>query len=63
MKVHNPSRLTRDTDGSCRLRLRFSAEDADNIEAAAQAANMPVLRWIYSSLSAGKIIPNQTSHQ
>jgi hypothetical protein len=57
MKIHNPKLLTRDLDGSCRLRLRFTEEDATAIEESARQANMPVLRWIYYTLCEGEQVP------
>ena len=38
-------RFARDRDGSVRLRIRFSREEADNIETAADGA--PLLEWLH----------------
>ena len=42
----NRHSFKRDGDGSVRLRIRFTKEEADNIEAAANGE--PLLDWLHS---------------
>lgn len=41
----SPYRFERDRDGSVRLRIRFTKEEADTIEAAADGE--PLLTWLH----------------
>jgi hypothetical protein len=47
-RPHSVTRITRDGDGSARLRLRFSSDEVDLIEGAAGGA--AVLPWIYDAI-------------
>ena len=46
--AHDPHRLSREADGSARLRIRFSASEADAMEAA--AGGIPIMDWIHLTL-------------
>lgn len=48
--MHHPARLTRDADGSARVRLRFTAEEADAIERQAGEDGQSVMEWIFHML-------------
>lgn len=45
----SPHFFNRESDGSVRLRIRFSEEEADAIEEA--AGNTPLMAWIHRSLA------------
>jgi hypothetical protein len=49
-KILSPYRFARDEDGSVRIRIRFTEDEADSIEDAAFAANLPVLHWIHHTI-------------
>lgn len=49
-KILSPYRFARDEDGSVRVRIRFTEGEADAIEEAAFAVNLPVLHWIHSTI-------------
>jgi len=44
------AKFIRSTDGSVRIRLRFSAEEADAIEAAAAKTGDDVVPWIFKTV-------------
>ena len=50
MPDHDPARLSRDADGSARVRLRFTADEADAIERQAGEDDQPVMTWIFHML-------------
>jgi hypothetical protein len=47
---HSPHFLAREPDGSVRLRMRFTAEEAALFEEA--AGGMPVVDWLHYSLNS-----------
>lgn len=47
---HNPFQLTREANGSARIRLRFTAAEADEIERQAEEDEKPVMEWIFHML-------------
>lgn len=47
-RPHAPSRISRDADGSARIRLRFSTDEVDLIEQAAHGGE--VIPWIYDAI-------------
>ena len=46
-RKHDPYRFTREQDGSVRLRIRFTSDEADGIE---RAASGPILEWVHGTL-------------
>ena len=53
-KPLNPHFIAREENGSARIRIRFTAEEASLIEEA--AGSTPVMEWIYQTLnSAAKL--------
>lgn len=48
--MHNPARFTRNADGSVRIRLHFTAAEADDIERQAEEDDLAVIAWIYHML-------------
>jgi hypothetical protein len=46
--MHDKHRLTRERDGTARLRIRFSKEEADAMEVA--AGSTPIVDWIHATL-------------
>lgn len=52
---HDPYRFTRDRDGSVRVRIRFTSEEADKLERAADGS--PVLDWVHEVLHKAAAAP------
>lgn len=46
-RQHDPARLSRTDDHWAVVRMRFTPEEADEIEAAAKQAGKPVIDYLY----------------
>jgi hypothetical protein len=47
---HNPARLSRSKEEWAVVRMKFTPEEADEFEAAADRAGMPVVDYLYWAL-------------